>query len=147
MPNVPIGKQSHDGSRTPTLREFLKSGRTCPRNCGVTIIFKPNKTQSFGIVTESGFRVSVNSGSELYDAIDDEISGWIEGGAYLVVCPDTSKPGQFSLEVDTNESAVWKEYDWGYKLTVEDRPKTARSRKKPTSVSREARMDDDVPMM
>lgn len=134
MPNVPVGKQSHDGSRTPTLREFLKSGRATPRNCGVQIVFKPNKTPAFGIVAYPGFRVSVSQGTELFDAINDEISGWVEGNTHLVICPDSSDPGKFSLEVDTDESAEWKEYDWGYKLSVMEKPKSTRSKKKPTDV-------------
>lgn len=135
MPNVPIGKQSHDGSRTPTLREFIKSGRAVPRNCGVTIVFKPNKTPAFGFVAYPGFRVSVNQGTELFDAVNELLPEWVQGDAHLVVCPDSSQPGQFSLEVDTNESSQWKEYDWGYKLETMEKPKTARSRKKPTDVS------------
>ena len=135
MPNVPIGKQSHDGSRTPTLREYIKSGRSLPRNCGVSIIFKPNKTQQYGFVSDAGFRVSVPQGTELFDAITDCLDEWITGSNYIVICPDISKPGTFSLELNTNESATWKEFDWGYKLEGVVSQKTARSKKKPTDVS------------
>lgn len=135
MPSVPIGKQSNDGSRTPTLREFVKSGRALPLHCLVTVVFKPNKTNAYGIVTETGFRVSVNQGSELFSAIDDLLEEWISGNSALVVVPDPKTPGAFSLELETNESAEWKEYDWGYKLSLLERKSTPRSKKKPTDVS------------
>lgn len=134
MPNVPIGSQNNDGSRTPTLREFIKSGRSLPRNCSVQIIFKPNKTPAYGFVCYPGFRVSVNEGSELFDAIEDGLEEWISGDTHLVVSPDTSSPGKFELSVDTNETATWKEFEWGFKLTGGEKRKTTRSRKKPTDV-------------
>lgn len=133
MPNVPIGKQSHDGSRTPTLREFLKAGRAVPRNCGVKTIFKPNKTPAYGLISEIGFRVSVNENSELYDAIDSLLEEWISGDSYIVICPDTAKPGQFTLELDTNETCEWEEFSWGWTLRLKERATTkTRSKKKPS---------------
>lgn len=135
MPNVPIGQQSNDGSRTPTLREFVKSGGVAPRNCWVKIVFKPNKTPAYGLVADVGFRVSVNPGTELFNAIDELLPEWISGDSHLVICPDNSQPGRFSLEIDTNQNSKWDERDWGYVLEPYKNEPKARSRKKPTSVS------------
>lgn len=147
MPNVPVGKQSDDGSRTPTLREFIRSGRDAPRNCWVRIVFKPNKTPAYGLVADAGFRVSVNPDSELYDAIDELLSEWISGDSFLVICPDISKPGRFSLEVDTNQNAKWDETSWGFILEPYKNEPRTRSKKKPTAVPTPSQEEDDVPMM
>jgi len=135
MSYVKVGSQSNDGSRTPTLREYVKSGRKLPVSCGVKIIFLPNKTDSYGLVSDIGFRVSVNSGTELFDTIESELEGWISGDSYLCILPDTDKPGSFELSIDTNESAEWKSEPWGYKLMGVTATKRNRTRKKPTDVS------------
>lgn len=136
MPYVPIGKQSTDGSRTPTLREFIKSGRDLPTVCGVEIIFKPNKTSAYGLVCYPGFRVSIPEGTDLFDTVTDSLEEWISGSTFLCVSPNLKKPGAFELVIDSNESAEWDEQSWGYKLVgATKKAQKTRTRKKPTDVS------------
>lgn len=135
MTNVPIGSQSNDGSRTPTLREYLKSGRALPKQCSVSIIFLPNKTTAYGLVSEGRFRVSVNEGSELFEAFEDNLEQWISDGSFLCIVPNPDKHGAFEVVINADEVTEWKECDWGYVRVPESTKRKTRSRKKPTDVS------------
>lgn len=135
MSHVPIGSQGDDGSRTPTLREYLKSGRTLPQQCTVSTVFKPNRTSAYGLVSEGRFRVSINEGSDLFEAFEDNLETWMVDGAFLCIAPDTSKPGAFSVSINLDEQTEWKEYDWGYVLVTGTTRRKPRSRKKPTDVT------------
>ncbi len=134
MTNVPIGSQSNDGSRTPTLREYLKTGRALPQQCTVSTIFLPNKTTSYGLVSEGRFRVSINEGNDLFEAFKDNLEQWIDDNSFLCIIPDTSKPGAFEVVINADESTEWKSYEWGYVRVTESTKRRTRSKQKPTNV-------------
>lgn len=125
MPNVPLGSQKTDQATTPTLRQWAKrNDGKCPNQSTVTVIFLPNKAPNYTLVCEHGFRVSVLEDNPLHGIISDGLADWSSELSCLVVEIVNGEKGHWNLAVNTDELCDWEEKNWGYKITVKEKPKS-----------------------
>lgn len=124
MAYVPIGSQKTDTPQTPTLRQFAKRyPDRRPKVCTVAIIFKPGQFPNYTFTTDTGFKVSILEDNPLFNAISAGIETWMADDACLVIIPTNWEKGSFDVSVNTDELCEWEEKNWGYKLTVKEKPK------------------------
>lgn len=129
MALAPIGSQTGDSPKTPTLRQYIQqNGGKAPNRSTVKIIFPPGKYETFTLLTDHGFRVSVDSNSPMFEVMKEQIDGWCLGCSSLVVSVDDVEKVQWSLNIDTDEAADWEVFTWGWKLDLQ--PKKKRDRNK-----------------
>lgn len=113
MPSQVIGSQSGDSEKTPTLRQWLQTHDRVPNRCYVKTVFLPNKSGSFGLVTDTGFRVSVPESSPLFPTlrgIYDDIYG--TGMCLFINVTDTERC-HWQLESCDRHDTEWEETSWG----------------------------------
>lgn len=130
MPFQEIGSQTGDQPKTPTLRQYAAKGGQFPKANTVSVIFKPGKLPNWSMVADNKFRVTVYEDNPLHGAITDSIEEWVNSCACLSIMVVDGLKGEWSLAINTDESVDWKEFSWGYKAEIMEKPKT-RSRKAP----------------
>ncbi len=129
MSVIEFGSQKGDTPKTPTLRQWCKQMKGVhPVQSMITVIFKPGKLPNWSFVCSHGFRVNVFEDSPLHGIISDTIEEWRENGNCLVVTIQDGLKGHWSLGLDTNETAKWVEYSWGYKITIEPKKDPAKTK-------------------
>lgn len=108
-----IGSQTGDSDKTPTLRQWLQTHDKVPNRCYVKTIFLPNKSGSYGLVTDTGFRVSVPETSPLFPVfrgIYDDIVG--TSMCLFINVTDTGRC-HWQLESCDRHDTEWEETTWG----------------------------------
>lgn len=129
MAYEPIGEQTGDRPKTPTLRQYLKlSGKKIPNHTNVTTIFRPGKYGGWSLVCDGRFRVEIQEDNPLYKMLTEQIGKLELSCTTLTVSVTDAEKVQWALNIDTDSASEWSEYSWGYTLKV----MTAKT-KKPTA--------------
>jgi hypothetical protein len=117
-----LGSQSGDTAKTPTLRQYAKNrdGKV-PQISSVKTIFSPAKFGNYTLLTDHNFRVQVSEENELHGIITDHIEEWIKTDTSLFVKIVDGLMGEWELTLNTDESSVWTEKEWGWTLEIKDR--------------------------
>ncbi len=109
-----IGSQKSDSTKTPTLRQYYNANGSAPEMSYVKRIFKPNKTNSYALITDHDFRVNVPEDSEVYTVMNIELQSWALNDVALFVKVDDAAKGSFSVGIDDECRTVWRENEYGY---------------------------------
>lgn len=126
-----FGTQKGDSPRTPTLRQYIKSGKAIPGRNYVNLMFKPNDFGQIGLITSSGFRVTVSEESPLYGALIECYENLIEASITLVVVVTDIEKCVWELSEDEDNLTEWEEHNWGFKSVKMTAKKKLRASKKP----------------
>lgn len=109
------GSQQGDTVKTPTLRQFLANKGTYPAISPVTVVFKPDKSPSYSLVTEAGYRVNVYPNNPIHKFLSDEFERIENEGLSLGVRVDDAGKCQWSLTEVPGTQFEWQSYSWGIK--------------------------------
>lgn len=108
-----LGSQKGDSLKTPTLRQYYAQHGSAPSLSHVKIIFKPNKSPAFGLVTDHGFRVNVYEDSPLHGVLTSEMDDWELHNVCLYVQVDDAEKGYWTLCIDETKRTTWEPLSWG----------------------------------
>lgn len=109
------GSQQGDTVKTPTLRAFLATKAAYPALSGVTVIFKPDKSPSYSLVTETGFRVNVYPNNPIHQFLADNLERIEDECLSLAVRVDNPGKCEWSLTEIPGTGCDWQSYAWGLK--------------------------------
>lgn len=108
-----LGSQKGDSAKTPTLRQYYAQHGSAPKLSYVKIVFKPNKSPAFGLVTDHGFRVNVYEDSPLHGVLTTELDDWELHNVCLYVQVDNAEKGYWTLCIDETKQTTWEPLSWG----------------------------------
>lgn len=111
-----FGSQQGDSQKTLTLRQFHVQHGSTPRISYVNRIFKPNKTNSFALITDANFRVNVYETSPLYAVLLAEAEQWVNEDVALFVQVDDGAKGHWTLGANDELKSVWEDNAYGWNV-------------------------------
>lgn len=135
-----IGSQQGDSQKTLTLRQYYETHGKVARISYVTRIFKPNKTNSYALITDANFRVNVYETSALYAEIVAGIDGWMDDDLALFVQVDDAERGHWTLGVNDDLRSVWESNQFGWNVREGE---LALKRKKVTASGKKGRTSNE----
>lgn len=111
-----IGSQQGDSQKTLTLRQYYETHGNVARISYVTRIFKPNKTNSYALITDANFRVNVYETSALFQEIFVGVDGWMDEDCALFVQVDDAERGHWTLGINDDLRSVWEPNNFGWNV-------------------------------
>lgn len=116
MPTL-YGVQEGDSEKTPTLRQYVNAGRVLPVRNYVKTLFLPNKSGSYGLVTDSGFRVAVPETSGLFPTLRSLFDDIADHDLCLFITVTDPERCHWQLESCDRNITEWEVTNWGLRST------------------------------
>lgn len=124
MEYISIGSAVGGYVKAPTLAQLVKDGIDFAEVSYVTRVFRPSSSGCWSFLTEHPYRVNVYPKTDLFQALNDSLEDFRDEEKTLAIrVPDQSKP-IFDLVIVPDWASTWEVNDWGYTLTLNEKPKT-----------------------
>lgn len=125
-----LGGQKGDAPKTPTLRQFIKSGQTVVTNNYVNRIFLPGDYHQITLVTSTGWRVLVGETNPLYGDLLSCFDSLVDESICLMIVVTDVEKCIWEIYDKDDALTTWKREEWGF-VSEKIAPKKPAGKKKP----------------